>query len=132
MEIVRKGKLLSDSEHLAFIDLIGGKRSIDVSLIPHIKTSNEFKHLFMVSGSRLQLEHDKNVFSKMIRSLRQKNNGTDIPLFRFNASTKKYDVIKKINPYLEAVAIKFLKSAYNSLHHREDLQKRLERIINEL
>ena len=132
MEIIKRGKLLSEDEHFAFIDLIGKKRSIDTNMIPHIKTSNEFKHLFMVSGSRLQLEHDRNVFSKMIRSLRQKNGENDIPVFRYNASTKKYDVIKKINPYLEAVAIKFLKSAYNSLHHREDLQKRLERIINEL
>ena len=86
----------------------------------------------MVSGDKLQLEHDRNIFSKMIRSVRQKYGEKDIPLFRFNASTKKYDLIKKINPYLEAIAMKFLKSAYNSLVHREDLQKRLEGVINDL
>lgn len=132
MDIIRKGKLLSEDEHLAFIDLVGRKKSIDTNLIPHLKTSNEFKHLFMVSGTRLQLEHDRNIFSKMIRSMRQKHNGSDIPAFKFNPRTKKYDSITKITYYLDAITIKFLKSAINSLRDRPGLQEQCKDILSKI
>ena len=134
LHIIKKGGLLNDSEYRYFLECINKKNFLSQDIIPELKQSEPLKHLFLISKTQMQTEHDRNTFSKLIRSIRQTLEGESgtLPVYRWDASKKRYAVIYKPKEWKDTTAKKFILSSINSLSHRPELKKKLEGILNEL